>query len=96
MLKKVLDDGGETDTSSVSKELGITLQAIHVIGGHLCSRGFLRKRVERSPILDHPGLIRKKSIWTIREQKRQKAISMVKEAYGENYEGGLENDSNTN
>ena len=86
MLKKVYDDNGETDTNAVAEELGLHNSSINIIGGHLVSRGLLRKRVEVKPCSKCPGLVRKKSIWSIREQKRQKIMDMLREAYGENLE----------
>lgn len=85
MLKKVYDDSGETDTNAIAKELGIKNNAVDSIGLKLVSRGLLRKRVEVKKCPTCPGLVRKKTIWSIREQKRQKIIDMLNEDYGGNF-----------
>ncbi len=82
MLKKIYDDSGESDTNAIAKELKLNNQDINNIGLALKSRGLVRKRVEVKPCPNCPGLVRKKSFWSLREQKREKVIGMIMEAYG--------------
>ncbi len=80
MLKKIFDSNGEADSNSIAQELKLRNSDINNIGLALKSRGLVRKRVEVKKDPNHPGLVRKKSIWSLRDQNRERTIKLIKEA----------------
>lgn len=81
-MLKVIYDRTSPSSKDIADEMKISRFLVNVMGNALCSRGLTRKKVEAKPDSIYPGLIRKKSIWTLRDQKREKVIGMLQEAYG--------------
>ena len=81
-MLKIIFDNGETDTNTIAEKLNIKNGSVDCIGKQLRSMGYIKKRVKVKKDLDNPGLVRKKSIWSIREQRREKTISLINENFG--------------
>ena len=85
MLKSIIDHGGEATTKQIGEDISRSLTNVNSSGLALKGRGLVRKRIDSVPAERHPGLVRRNSIWSIREQKKEKVNQLIRIGYGESW-----------
>ncbi len=82
ILRAITMLNGRANTKQIAEFLGISSNRVNSSTKHLVNRSLVRKKYEDN-YQDSRGIKQKIKVFTIREQKREKVIGMIREAYGE-------------
>ena len=82
ILRAIILNGGKANTKEISEATGMSINRVNRSTFHLVNRYLVTRKYDENYV-DARGVNNKIKVFTIREQKREKIMNMITEAYGE-------------